>query len=88
MISMMSLLYESNGLSDNTISDLQPGHANPGSSESDLVSGKMKGAVICTIVIQARYKYIIHDVVLVIPYNRHIISSRNISTGHLLLPTP
>ena len=35
-------------------SDLQPGHANPGSSESDLVSGKMKETVICTIVIQAR----------------------------------
>ena len=35
-------------------SDLQPGHANPGSSESDLVSGKMKEAVIYTIVIQAR----------------------------------
>ena len=30
------------------------GHANPGSSESDLVSGKMKKAVIYTIVIQAR----------------------------------
>jgi len=28
------------------ISDLQPGHANSGSPESDLVSGKMKGAVI------------------------------------------
>ena len=35
-------------------SDLQPGHANPGSSESDLVSGKMKEAVIDTIIIQAR----------------------------------
>ena len=35
-------------------SDLQPGQANPGLSESDLVSGKMKEAVICTIVIQAR----------------------------------
>ena len=33
------------------ISDLQPGHANPGSSESDLVSGKMKKAVIYTIII-------------------------------------
>ena len=31
--------------------DLQSGHANPGSSESDLVSGKMKEAVIYTIVI-------------------------------------
>ena len=28
------------------IPDLQPGHANPGSSESDLVSGKMKETVI------------------------------------------
>ena len=36
-------------------SDLQPGYVNPGSSESDLVSGKMKEAVIDTIVIQARY---------------------------------
>ena len=35
-------------------SDLQPGHANPGSSESDLVSDKMKEAGIDTIVIQAR----------------------------------
>ena len=34
----------------NDNSDLQPGHANPGSSESDLVSGKMKEAVIYTIV--------------------------------------
>ena len=30
------------------ISGLQPGHANPMSSESDLVSGKMKEAVIDT----------------------------------------
>ena len=38
------------------IPDLQPGHANPGSSESDLVSGKMKEeVVIYIIVIQARY---------------------------------
>ena len=37
------------------IPDLQPGHANPGSSESDLVSDKMKEAVIYTIVLQARY---------------------------------
>ena len=36
------------------ISNLQPGHANPGSSERELVSGKMKEAVICTIVIHAR----------------------------------
>ena len=36
------------------IPDLQPGHANLGSSESDLVSGKMKEAVICTIVIQGQ----------------------------------
>ena len=35
--------------------NLQSGHANPRSSESDLVSGKMKEAVIDTIVIQARY---------------------------------
>jgi len=35
-------------------SDLQLGHANPGSLESELVSGKMKEAVICTIVIQAQ----------------------------------
>ena len=35
-------------------SALQPGHANPGSSESDLVSGKMKEVVIDTIVLQAR----------------------------------
>ena len=36
------------------IPDLQPEHANPGSLESVLVSDKMKEAVICTIVIQAR----------------------------------
>ena len=30
---------------------LQPGHANPGSSESDLVSGKMKEAVIYIIIV-------------------------------------
>ena len=36
------------------ISDLQHGRANPGSPESDLVSGKIKEAVICIIVIQAR----------------------------------
>jgi len=35
------------------ISDLQPGHANSGSSESDLVSGKMKETIIYTIVIHA-----------------------------------
>ena len=35
-------------------SDFQSGHANSGSSESDLVSGKMKEAVIYTIVILAR----------------------------------
>ena len=34
------------------ISDLQSGHANSGSSESDLVSGKMKEAVIYTITVQ------------------------------------
>ena len=34
--------------------DLQPGHANSGSSESDLVSGKIKEAIIYTIVILAR----------------------------------
>ena len=28
------------------ISDLQPGHANSGSSESDLVNGKMKEAIL------------------------------------------
>ena len=39
------------------ISDLQPEHANPGSSESDLVSGKMKETVIYTIVLQAWYYY-------------------------------
>ena len=56
MVSMMSLLCEPNGLSDQTIiSDLQPGHANPGSSESDPVSGKMKEVVIDTIVIQVQY---------------------------------
>jgi len=38
----------------NENSDLQPGHTNPGSSESELVSGKMKEAVIDTIVLQAR----------------------------------
>ena len=38
-------------------SDLQSEHANPGSSESDLVSGKMKEAVIYTIVLQAWYYY-------------------------------
>jgi len=38
----------------NDISDLQPGHANSGSSESDLVSGKMKEVIIYTIVIHAR----------------------------------
>ena len=32
-------------------SDLQPGHANLGSLESDLVSGKMKEAVIYTIIV-------------------------------------
>ena len=38
------------------ISNLQPEHANPGSSESDLVSGKMKEeVVIYIIVIQTRY---------------------------------
>ena len=36
------------------ISGLQPGHANPGSSESDLVSGKKKEAIICTRVIQTQ----------------------------------
>ena len=51
---MMSLQCECNNISDKyDISNLQPGHANPGSSESDLVSGKMKEAVIYTIVIQA-----------------------------------
>ena len=35
-------------------SDLQPGNANPGSSESDLVSGKMTEAVIYTTVVQPR----------------------------------
>ena len=38
----------------NDISDLQHGYANPRSSESDLMSDKMKEAVICTLVIQAR----------------------------------
>ena len=33
---------------------IRPGHANSGSSKSDLVSGKMKEVVISTIVIQAR----------------------------------
>ena len=33
------------------ISDLQPGHANPGSLESDLVSDKMKEAVIYATVV-------------------------------------
>ena len=36
------------------ISDHQPGHANPGSSESDLASGKMKETVIDTTVVQSR----------------------------------
>jgi len=36
------------------ISNFQRGHANLGSSESDLVSGKMKEAIICTIIIQSR----------------------------------
>jgi len=36
------------------ISNFQPGHANSGSSESDIVSGKMKEAIIGTIVIQAQ----------------------------------
>ena len=35
-------------------SDLQPESANPGSSESDLVSGKMKEAVIYT---KQQYNY-------------------------------
>ena len=35
------------------ILNLQPGHVNPESSESDLVSDKMKKAVICIIVAQA-----------------------------------
>jgi len=35
------------------ISDLQPEHANPGSSENDLVSDKMKEAVIYTIIAQS-----------------------------------
>ena len=38
----------------NDNSDLQPGHANSGSSESDLVSSKMKEAVIYTTVVQSR----------------------------------
>ena len=50
---MRKFLYDSKALSANGNSDLQPGHANPGSSESDLMSGKMKEAVIDTIVIQA-----------------------------------
>ena len=49
------------------IPNLQPEHANSGSSESNLVSGKMKEAVICTIVIQERQEYIIHVYVSVIP---------------------
>ena len=36
------------------ISELQPGHANAGSSESDLVSGKIRKAVTYTIRIQAQ----------------------------------
>ena len=36
------------------ISELRPGHANLGSSESDLVSDKMKEAVIYTTVAQSR----------------------------------
>ena len=48
-------------------SDLQPGRANPGSSESDLVSGKMKEAVIYAVIYTTvielfkheRYKHII-----------------------------
>jgi len=35
------------------ISYLQPKHANPGSSESDLMSDKMKEALIYTIIIQS-----------------------------------
>jgi len=33
------------------ISELQPGHANPGSSESDLMSDKMKETAIYTIIV-------------------------------------
>ena len=33
------------------ILNLQPGHANSGSSESDLVSDKMKEGVVCTIIV-------------------------------------
>ena len=58
--------------------DLQSGHTNSGLSESDLVSGKMKEVVIYTIVIQARYIDILHDVVLVIPYNKYRINNRKI----------
>jgi len=36
------------------ISNLQLEHANPGSSESDLVGGKMKKAVIYTMIIQSQ----------------------------------
>ena len=36
------------------VSDLQHGHANSGSSESDLMSGKIKEAVIYTIIAQSR----------------------------------
>ena len=43
---MRNLLCDSKALSDTTVRGLQSEHANPGSSESDLVSGKMKEEVI------------------------------------------
>ena len=36
------------------VSDLQPEHTNSGSSENDLVSDKMKEAVIYNIIVQSR----------------------------------
>ena len=48
----VTLSKESRKISSTAILYLQPGHANSGSSESDLVSGKMNEAVIDTIVIQ------------------------------------
>ena len=51
---MRNLLGDSKALTDNTITPIsKSGHANPGSSESDLVSDKMKEVIIYRIVIQA-----------------------------------
>ena len=53
---MRNLLGHSKAFSDTTVPRIsKSGYANPGSSESDLVSGKMKEAVICTIVLYYKY---------------------------------